>query len=187
MPIHPGIGGVDKPAVKTALVLALLVAPYQDNGAAGRVECKGKAPYAPGCIEPQFFAEFLSLLEIDAAEFGGQMDKREHAAQHARLEALFKTKTRDEWAAVFDGSDACTSPVLDYTEAAEHPQNKARGGLEQHGPFVHPRPAPVFGGDYDFPDPVLPAINGGRAEITDLLGYDDARVASLLSSKILTE
>ncbi|MGB3456692.1 MAG: CaiB/BaiF CoA-transferase family protein [Litorimonas sp.] len=142
---------------------------------------------AVGCIEPQFFAEFLRLLEIDAGEFGPQMDKRHHAAQHERLEALFRTRTRDEWAAVFDGSDACTSPVLDYVEAQAHPQNRARGGLDQHGPFVHPRPAPVFGGTFDFPDPVLPAINGGRAKITDLLGYDDARVASLIDAKILTE
>ena len=142
---------------------------------------------AVGCIEPQFFAEFLSLLEIDPEEFGGQMDKREHAAQHAKLEALFKTKTRDEWADVFDGTDACTSPVLDYTEAAEHPQNKARGGLDQHGPFIHPRPAPVFGGEYDFADPVLPAINGGRSQITELLGYDTEKVAQLIEQNILTE
>lgn len=142
---------------------------------------------AVGCIEPQFFAEFLQLMEIDPEEFGGQMDKREHAAQHAKLEELFKTKTRDEWAAIFDGSDACTSPVLDYTEAAQHPQNQARGGLETHGPFVHPRPAPVFGGNFDFDDPVLPAINGGRTQITDLLGYDSEQVAKLIQQNILTE
>ncbi|MEM7727866.1 MAG: CaiB/BaiF CoA-transferase family protein [Pseudomonadota bacterium] len=142
---------------------------------------------AVGCIEPQFFAEFLRLLEIDPEGFGGQMDKRHHAAQHEKLEALFKTKTRDNWAAIFDGSDACTTPVLDYVEAADHPQNRARGGLTQHGPFVHSRPAPVFGRDYAMPDPVLPAINGGRAEITDLLGYDAGKVASLIDANILKE
>lgn len=142
---------------------------------------------AVGCIEPQFFAEFLTLMEIDAEDFGGQMDKREHAAQHIKLEALFKTKTRDDWAAIFDGSDACTSPVLDYTEAASHPQNQARGGLDQHGPYVHPRPAPVFRNNYTIPDPVLPAINGGRTDITDLLGYDAAKVTQLIDAQILTE
>ncbi|GHB00550.1 CoA transferase [Algimonas arctica] len=142
---------------------------------------------AVGCIEPQFFAEFLRLIEVDPADFGGQMDKREHAAQHTKLEAVFKTKTRDEWAAIFDGTDACTSPVLDYIEAADHPQNRARGGLKQHGPFVHSRPAPVFGNDYAMADPVLPAINGARADITTMLGYDAAKVASLIAAKILTE
>lgn len=142
---------------------------------------------AVGCIEPQFFALFLQLMEIDPDDFGGQMDKREHAAQHAKLEALFKTKTRDEWAAIFDGTDACTSPVLDYTEAPDHAQNRARGGLEKHGMFVHSRPAPVFGGDYDVADPEMPAVNGARAEVTEWLGYDAAKVASLIDAKILTE
>lgn len=142
---------------------------------------------AVGCIEPQFFTEFLRLLEVDPVEFGGQMDKREHAGQHAKLEATFKTKTRDAWVAIFDGTDACTSPVLDYIEAADHPQNRARGGLTKHGMFVHSRPAPVFGGDYDMVDPVLPAINGARADITAMLGYNDAKVAALIAAKILTE
>jgi alpha-methylacyl-CoA racemase len=142
---------------------------------------------AVGCIEPQFFALFLKLIEVDPTEFGGQMDKREHAAQHTKLEALFKTKTRDDWAEIFDGTDACTSPVLDYVEAANHPQNRARGGLDKHGMFVHSRPAPVFGGDYDIADPIMPAVNGARADITSWLGYDDDKVASLIASKILTE
>lgn len=142
---------------------------------------------AVGCIEPQFFKEFLQLLEVDADSFGGQMDKREHAAQHAKLETIFKTKSRDDWAAIFDGTDACTSPVLDYIEAQDHPQNRARGGLEQHGMFVHSRPAPVFGGNLDITDPVLPAINGARDDIAALLGYDAAKVADLITAKILTE
>ncbi|GLQ21522.1 CaiB/BaiF CoA transferase family protein [Algimonas porphyrae] len=142
---------------------------------------------AVGCIEPQFFAEFLRLLEIDPGDFGDQMDKREHAKQHARLEALFKTHTRDHWAARFDGSDACVTPVLDYTEAPDHPQNRARGGLERHGHYVHPRPAPVFGGHYDVPDPVLPVINGGRDAVTRLLGYNADRVSTLIQTKILSE
>lgn len=142
---------------------------------------------AVGCIEPKFFAEFLSLMEIDPDTFGGQMDKREHAAQHTKLEAVFKTKTRDAWAAIFDGREACTSPVLDYVEAADHPQNRARGGLTKHGSYVHPRPAPVFGGDFEFTDPVLPQINSGRDAIAALLGYDAAKVAELIQSKILVE
>lgn len=142
---------------------------------------------AVGCIEPQFFKEFLRLLEVDADSFGGQMDKREHAAQHAKLETIFKTKSRDDWAAIFDGTDACTSPVLDYIEAQDHPQNRARGGLEKHGMFVHSRPAPVFGGNLDITDPVLPAINGARDDIAALLGYDAAKVADLITAKILTE
>ncbi len=142
---------------------------------------------AVGCIEPQFFAEFLRLLEIDPTEFGGQNKRDLHETQHATLEALFKTQTRDHWAALFDGSDACTSPVLDYVEAAQHPQVAARHGLTPVGPFTHPRPAPVFGeaGEPDLAD--IPRINAGREAVTALLGYDEDRVAQLITSKVLSE
>lgn len=142
---------------------------------------------AVGCIEPQFFKVFLQLIEVDPDNFGGQMDKRQHAAQHAKLDAVFKTKTRDDWAAIFDGTEACTSPVLDYIEAQDHPQNRARGGLEKYGLFVHSRPAPVFGDGYAVPDPVMPALNGARDDITAMLGYDADKVADLIAHKVLTE
>ena len=127
---------------------------------------------AVGCIEPQFFAEFLRILGIDPESFGGQNDRKVHPAQHARLEALFATRTRDEWAAAFDGTDACVSPVLDYTEALSHPQNAARGGLQQVGPFTHPRPAPVFGGDYREPDTTILGPDDGRARVMQILEQD---------------
>lgn len=99
---------------------------------------------AVGCIEPQFFKDMLTILGIDAEAFGGQHDRSKHAEQHAMLETLFASKTRNAWSALFDGTDACVTPVLDYLEAAKHPQNAARGGMTQSGPFTHPRPAPVF-------------------------------------------
>jgi len=83
---------------------------------------------AVGCIEPQFFALMLSILDIDASTFGHQHDPKEAASQHAKLEAIFASKTRDEWSDIFDGTDACVTPVLDYIEAASHKQNTARGG-----------------------------------------------------------
>ncbi len=140
---------------------------------------------AVGCIEPQFFAEFIRLLEVEG--FGGQHDKSLRETQHATLEALFKTQTRDYWAALFDGTDACTSPVLDYVEAAQHPQVAARHGLTPVGPFTHPRPAPVFGHAEKPELAGIPRINAGREAITALLGYDADRVAQLISSKVLTE
>jgi alpha-methylacyl-CoA racemase len=127
---------------------------------------------AVGCIEPQFFAEFIRIAKIDPETYGGQHDKSRYAEQHALLEALFKTKTREEWAADFDGSDACVSPVLDYVEAAEHPQMAARGALTNVGPFNHSRPAPVFGGDYAPPEYKVPTPDSGRAHVSALLGRE---------------
>lgn len=142
---------------------------------------------AAGGIEPQFFAQMLSVLGIDPAEFGGQYDPRAHAGQHAKLESVFASKTRDEWAELFKDTDACVTPVLDYLEAAEHPQNIARGGLKKSGSFIHPRTAPAFGSDTvqtGFTDPV----KGGatRQTLTDL-GYDKGTIDRLIADKVIRE
>lgn len=107
-------------------------------------ETRDEKYMAVGCIEPQFFKIMLECLGLDEKDFGRQMDTAKHAAQHATLDAIFKTKSRDEWADIFGGTDACVTPVLDYEEALSHPQNIARGGFTQSGPFTHSRPAPVF-------------------------------------------
>jgi len=99
---------------------------------------------AAGCIEPQFFALMLSLLEIDPKDFGPQMSPKHWASQHKRLEELFSTKTRDAWADIFNGTDACVTPVLDYQEACSHPQNAARGGLKPKDGLIHPQKMPKF-------------------------------------------
>ena len=148
-------------------------------------ECADGKYMAVGCIEPQFFAEFLRILEIDPEGFGGQNDPKVRPAQHARLEALFRTRTRDAWAELFDGSDACTTPVLDYLEAAAHPQNAAREALVEAGPFTHPRPAPVFDGDLAPPDTRIPSPDDGRARVMEIVGYGAERVAELQAKKVL--
>ena len=107
---------------------------------------------AIGCIEPQFFALMLSLLNIDPDEFGPQNNFKLWPAQQTTLEAIFRTKSRDEWAKLFDGQDACVTPVLDYLEAVEHPHNKARNSHQKSSKLVHPRPAPGFSGSTDKPE-----------------------------------
>jgi alpha-methylacyl-CoA racemase len=134
---------------------------------------------AVGPLEPQFFAEMLRLLEIDPADYGGQMDKSRFADQHAMLEAKFASKPREDWAKIFDGTDACVTPVLTYDEAPSHPQNAARGGLRQQGPFIHPRPAPGFEGMDTDPDFTVTGPNDAAAEIFAELGYDAAKVEAL--------
>ncbi len=97
---------------------------------------------AVGCIEPQFFAAMMERLPIDVAAYGGQHDRAAFAKQHEMLEDVFATKTRDEWEAVFAGTDACVTPVLDYVEAASHPVNADRQAMVQDGRWLHPQIAP---------------------------------------------
>lgn len=140
---------------------------------------------AVGCIEPQFFAEMLLKLQIDPDGFGGQNDPSKHAKQHAELEALFASKARDEWAEIFDGSDACVSPILDYEEAASHPQNIARGGLKTQGNFIHPRSAPVFQSKPDDDAFEIPGCNDDTLAILESLGYDSEQIDELAGKSII--
>ena len=76
---------------------------------------------AVGPIEPQFYALLLQRCGIDDARFARQWDRAQWPALKAALAAVFATRTRDEWCAIFDGSDACITPVLDMDEAPAHP------------------------------------------------------------------
>ncbi|MFJ8079564.1 CaiB/BaiF CoA transferase family protein [Streptomyces sp. NPDC096205] len=98
---------------------------------------------AVGALEGQFYDEFLHLLGIPElaparADFTRWGELREAIA------ARFGTRTRDEWTAVFEGSDACVAPVLSLREAPHHPHLAARGTFTDHGGLTQPAPAPRF-------------------------------------------
>jgi alpha-methylacyl-CoA racemase len=98
---------------------------------------------AVGAIEPQFYAELLRLLEIPAEEMP-QLDKDRWPEFKARIAAVFKTKTRDDWAAIFEPAEACTTAIYGLTEAAQHPHNVARGSFVEVDGVLQPAPAPRF-------------------------------------------
>jgi len=139
---------------------------------------------AVGCLEPQFFAIMLDILEIDPASFGGQNDESQHAAQHTRLEKIFAQKTRDEWTEIFDGTDACVTPVLTFNEAPYHAQNKSRGGLERQGLFTHPRSAPVFGQDYTDTPFEIASANAHAEGLLKAMGYSADEIAAFKADNI---
>lgn len=140
---------------------------------------------AVGCIEPQFFAIMLETLEIDATAFGGQNDRSLHADQHAQLETIFASKTRGEWADIFNGLDACVTPVLDYLEAIEHPQNKARGGLKPKGPFIHPRTIPAFETRAKEPDFSIPQKGADTHAVLNEAGFSLEEIDRLLAQGVI--
>lgn len=107
--------------------------------------CRDGGHVAVGALEPRFYAALLAGLEIDPAT-APQYDLAGWPALHARLETVFLTRDRDDWAARFEDSEACVTPVLTPAEAARHPHNLARGTFAAATP-VQPAPAPRFGGD----------------------------------------
>lgn len=97
---------------------------------------------AVGCIEPQFFAAMMERLPVDRDAYGHQHDRSQWPAQTGMLAEIFAGKDRDEWEALFAGTDACVTPVLDYEEAAVHPANAARSSHIRMPGWTHPQIAP---------------------------------------------
>jgi alpha-methylacyl-CoA racemase len=98
-----------------------------------------------GSIEPQFYAELLRLTGLDGdAEFGGQHNRANWPKLKERLGEVFKTKTRDEWTEIMEGTDVCFAPVLSLKEAPKHPHIAARGTFTEVAGITQPAPAPRF-------------------------------------------
>ena len=149
-------------------------APWYDTYA-----CKDGQYVAIGSIEPKFYAELLSRLGVDPASLPAQNDPAGWPAIRERFTAVFATRTRDEWCAVFEGSDACFSPVLTWTEARAHPHNVARGSFVEVGGVPQPAPAPRFSrtpGAVRRPPPERG--QGGREALSDW-GFDAQGIAAL--------
>ncbi|KAA6212872.1 CoA transferase [Streptomyces albofaciens JCM 4342] len=145
---------VDGTAHLTAMIHGMLAAGgWQDRRGANLLD--GGAPFygtyetadgghmAVGALEPRFYAEFVRLLGI-ADDVPARDDPGAWGELRAAIAARFKTRTRQEWTAVFEASDACVAPVLSLREAPGHPHLAARGTFTGHGGITQPAPAPRF-------------------------------------------
>ncbi|MGQ0831566.1 MAG: CaiB/BaiF CoA transferase family protein [Microthrixaceae bacterium] len=99
-----------------------------------------------GSIEPQFYAELVRLTSTDGESLPYQHDRAAWPAEKERLASIFKSKTRDEWCALMEGTDVCFAPVLSLAEAPRHPHNVHRGTFLERDGVVQPAPAPRFSG-----------------------------------------
>ena len=100
---------------------------------------------AIGSIEPPFYARMLQATGLsDDPLFLDQNEPDGIETRRARLTDIFRRKTREEWRALMEGTDACFAPVLSFVEAPEHPHNKAREAFITLNGVVQPAPAPRF-------------------------------------------
>ena len=106
-------------------------------------ECADGEYISLGSIESQFYAEMCEKLGIPAEEMP-QFDKARWPEFKERIASVVRTKTRDEWCTVMEGSDVCFAPVLSLAEAHQHPHNVERGTFTEVAGVVQPAPAPRF-------------------------------------------
>lgn len=114
-------------------------APFYDS-----YVCSDGRYVAVGALESQFYERLLDGLGLTDEDLPGQHDRSGWPALRARFTQVFAGRTRDEWAAVFDGADACVTPVLAWDEVADHPHVAARGTFVEIDGVVQPAPAPRF-------------------------------------------
>jgi alpha-methylacyl-CoA racemase len=106
--------------------------------------CKDGREIAVGALEPQFYAELMDRLGVPEEQRQGRDDPECWDGQSRFLEALFAGRSRAEWCAILEGTDACFAPVLTLEEAPEHPHMRERGVYLRKDGIMQPAPAPRF-------------------------------------------
>lgn len=137
---------------------------------------------AIGAIEPQFYALLLELTGVTDPDFQNQWDMEKWPKLKEKLASVFKTKTRDEWCEIMEGTDVCFAPVLSIEEAAEHPHNIARKTFVEVDGV--PQPAPALRFSRTRPEiQCPPAAPGEHTEATlAQWGFSKAEIESLAAA-----
>lgn len=141
---------------------------------------------AIGPLEPQFFAELVKLAGLPDDHRATQMDARAWPERRDAYTEVFRQKTRDEWTAIFDGSDACATPVMTWSEAPDHPHLAARGTFTTQDGVTQAAPAPRF--SRTAPDgAATPRAPGEDTEaVLAELGFDEATITLMREGGVLT-
>ena len=145
-------------------------------------ECADLRYVAVGALEEPFWQALLRGLGLDPAELPSRDDTDQWAELRNELGAVFLERTRDEWVAVFEGTDACVTPVLTLAETAGHPQVGGRGAVTSSGGTLAPGVAPRL---TRTPGAVGRPPRAPGADTTDALvawGLPAAEVARLLAT-----
>lgn len=133
-------------------------------------------------VEPKFYAALMEKLGAAGAGMESQWDMDNWPAFKAKLEVLFKQRTRDEWDAFFDGVDICYAPVLSMAEVRHHPHHQARGTFLDDGETWQPAPAPRFSRTPGEVTRAPAEIGAHSNEILTEFGFEQGEINALLQS-----
>lgn len=142
---------------------------------------------AVGAIEPQFYKQLLKGLELDAAGLPPQMSFTDWPELRRTFTERFATKTQAAWSKIFDGTDACVTPVLSFDQVSSHPHNQERGSfIKDPSGEESPRPAPVL--SRTPAEPCLasdPVIGEHTVEVLQEYGFTSAQIDQMLTKEIV--
>ena len=132
-----------------------------------------------GSIEPQFYELLVKHADLQADEFGGQMNREGWADMRDKLTEVFKRKTRDEWCSIMEGTDVCFAPVLSIWEAPQHPHNVARNSFVELDGITQPAPAPRFSRTQAEVSHSARAPGADTADVLARAGYEVSEIDQL--------
>jgi alpha-methylacyl-CoA racemase len=139
---------------------------------------------AVGALEPQFYAELLERVGLAAEDLPDQHDRAGWPLLRERLAAVFRTRTRDEWCRLLEGTDACVAPVLSLLETPTHPHNQARATFVDVGGTPQPAPAPRFSRT-PCATPTPPPTRGDDDQTLAAWGLDPEELARLRAAGVV--
>jgi alpha-methylacyl-CoA racemase len=160
-----------------------------DTGAPwyGVYETKDGKWVSIGSIEKRFYADLLERLGIAGETLPKQNDRAGWPVLAKRFTEVFKTRTRDEWCAVFADSDACFAPVLAMKEVAAHPHNVARATFVERDGVVQPAPGPRFSRT---PPGIAGSSKPGGADseaVLKAVGYSPSEIAAFIERGVVSK
>ncbi|CAF97174.1 unnamed protein product [Tetraodon nigroviridis] len=142
---------------------------------------------AVGAIEPQFYRQLLKGLDLEAAELPDQMSFSHWPELTKIFAGRFASKTQAEWSKIFDGTDACVTPVLSFEEVSSHPHNRERASfIKDASGQESPRPAPLLSRTPAEPGCALdPAIGEHTAEVLQEFGFRPSDIDRMLAAGVV--
>ena len=132
-----------------------------------------------GALEPKFFAELAQRIGLDTRFVKRQYDRSLWPEMRDTLSAVFAGRTRDEWCALLEGSDACFAPVLSMAEAPQHAHASSRQAFITIDGVVQPAPAPRFGRSVPPRPKPAPESGAHTAEVLAEAGFSPAEIEAL--------
>ncbi len=141
---------------------------------------------AVACLEPRFFAEFVEIAGLDPQFVGKQYNVSEWGRLREAISETLGRKNRDEWAKIFEATDACVAPVLSLHEAKDHPHNRQRATHVMSGDFERPAPAPRFSrtpGDASQPSAEKP---DDPTAVLSQFGIEESEAQALVADNIVS-
>lgn len=138
-------------------------------------------------IEPGFYRTLLDRLGLSVDDLPNSRDPNDWPALSSKLAALIKTRTRDEWTELLEGTDACFAPVLSMAEAPEHPHNRARETFVPSGGDWQPNAAPRFSRTPSVVRSAPTEAGAGTTETLEDWGLDRDEIDALLDSGVVAQ